>query len=754
MAVSEGIKAYLASPGVLAAEPNYALEPAAIPNDPQFYAQWGPHTIQATRAWDITKGSSNVVVAVIDSGVDYNHPDLAANMWRNPGETGLDASGRDKATNGIDDDGDGYVDDVYGISSWNHDSNPMDVDGHGTACAGIIGAVGNNHLGSAGINWSVQMMPLVFWSQNHPGWLAVVLEKFEYVIQQRRRGVNVRVTNNSYGRPFHSEALKDAIDIAGVEGVLTVCAAHNYALSTDVLAFSPASLDSPYILSVAASDQSDALADFSNFGRSTVDLAAPGVNIVTTATNSGYVTDFTGTSAACPHVSGAAALLLAFKPDAAPLELKAALMQSVDQSAAFQGKVASNGRLNVFRALQVITNTALPPVIVGAFPGSSFTRQDASIELWFNHPMDRSSVESALQITPAVAGVFEWTNEDRVLRLRPSTLLLRTNYSARLLGTAHDLAGNTIDGNFNRLSEGSPGDDFVWSFRFPPQNDDFTNAMVLSGTEGTLKDDTSGASEEPDEPIANQYPIRFLSLWYEWSSTGDGWMTFDTSTSSLNTIVAAYTGSTLASLKEVAVNDDYGTKLAGRISFPVTASTKYFITVANSIDQNPSFGNFTLTWYPTPPPGFTTGFSTANGVPGTRVSLVGTNFTGATAVLFNGVNATFANFSDNNVDLRIAVTVPPDATDGPITIVTPHGNVTSTNNFVVLLPRLLAQTRPGGQIEITWPATSSSIVLEATSDLARALWQPVTEGLVRTNGHTIFTAEQTVGNRFYRLRKP
>src|SRR5262245_3677231 len=199
-----------------------------IPNDPQFPVQWNLSSIGAPSAWAITTGSTNVVVAVIDTGVDYNHPDLAANMWRNPGETGLDANGHDKATNGIDDDGDGYIDDVYGINIWNHDSNPMALTGHGTACAGIIGVVGTDHLGLAGVNWSVQMMPLVFWTQNPGLWLAAVLENFEYVIQQRRRGVNVRVTNNSYGRPFYSQALKDAIDIAGAEGVLTVCAALNY----------------------------------------------------------------------------------------------------------------------------------------------------------------------------------------------------------------------------------------------------------------------------------------------------------------------------------------------------------------------------------------------------------------------------------------------------------------------------------------------------------------------------------------------
>src|SRR5205823_5986584 len=140
MSVREGIEAYLALPGVVAAEPNYTLELDVVPNDPRYGSQWGLRKISAPTAWDTITGSSNVVVAVIDTGVDYNHPDLAASMWRNPGETGLDANGNDKASNGIDDDGDGYVDDVYGIDAANHDSDPMDPDYHGTACAGIIGA--------------------------------------------------------------------------------------------------------------------------------------------------------------------------------------------------------------------------------------------------------------------------------------------------------------------------------------------------------------------------------------------------------------------------------------------------------------------------------------------------------------------------------------------------------------------------------------------------------------------------------------
>jgi subtilisin family serine protease len=248
-----------------------------IPNDPKFSAQWDLKKIGMPNAWAITTGSSNVVVAIIDTGVDYNHEDLAANMWRNPGETGLDANGNDKATNGIDDDGDGYVDDVYGIDTVDHDSDPMDLgytllgnpepNYHGTHCAGIIGAVGNNGKGVAGINWSVQIMALRVSGGdesigNSHAFVGDVVEAFNYLIQQRRRGVNIRVTSNSYSgyaSQASTLAVRDAINIAGTEGILTVCSAGNDGISTDSFSNAPSAFDSPYVISVAASDSNDGM---------------------------------------------------------------------------------------------------------------------------------------------------------------------------------------------------------------------------------------------------------------------------------------------------------------------------------------------------------------------------------------------------------------------------------------------------------------------------------------------------------------
>jgi len=199
MSVAEGMARCRDLPGVEAVQPNFIYHIQATANDPRFSELYGLGKIQAPTAWDTTMGSASVVVAVIDLGVDYNHEDLSANMWRNPGETGFDSLGRDKASNGVDDDGNGYVDDVYGVDTINHDSDPIDDAGHGSHVAGIIGAVGNNGKGVVGVNWTVRIMAIKSHDQNGNGSSASVVEAFNYAAMMRRRGINVRVTNSSWG---------------------------------------------------------------------------------------------------------------------------------------------------------------------------------------------------------------------------------------------------------------------------------------------------------------------------------------------------------------------------------------------------------------------------------------------------------------------------------------------------------------------------------------------------------------------------
>ncbi len=271
-------------PNVELVSPNYIYRAFAVPNDPRFGDLWGLNNtgqtggtpdadIDAPEAWNTTTGSSSVVIAVIDTGVDYTHEDLAANMWVNPGEN---------CTNGIDDDGNGYVDDCYGIDTANNDSDPMDDNGHGTHVAGTIAAVGNNGVGVTGVNWSAKIMALKFLAADGSGSTAGAIECIEYAVNMKIKGVNVVAINASWGGPNFDPLLRDAIAAAGDAGILFVAAAGNEGNDNDSTPSYPASYDLPNIISVAATDHNDQLATFSNYGATSVDLAAPGVDILST----------------------------------------------------------------------------------------------------------------------------------------------------------------------------------------------------------------------------------------------------------------------------------------------------------------------------------------------------------------------------------------------------------------------------------------------------------------------------------------
>jgi subtilisin family serine protease len=337
--VAAARKALGNDPRVEYVEPNYVLR--ASTSDPHFNLLWGLQKIDAPSAWGVTTGSDEVVVGVIDSGVDFAHPDLAGARWTNPRES-CDAC----KTNGVDDDGNGYVDDWRGWDFANDDNDPSDDNGHGTHVAGTVGAVGDNGVGVTGVSQRVRVMGLKFIGANGEGSAADAVSAILYAAAN-----GADVTNNSYGGDGFSLAMLDAIRTADARNSLFVAAAGNSFSDNDADPVYPAGYDVPNVVSVAATDDVDDLAWFSNIGAKSVDLAAPGVDVFSTSTGGGYRYD-SGTSMAAPHVAGAAALAKAALPGATDVGLKALLLRSVDPVPWLQSAVRTSGRLNVDTAVR------------------------------------------------------------------------------------------------------------------------------------------------------------------------------------------------------------------------------------------------------------------------------------------------------------------------------------------------------------------------------------------------------------------
>ena len=320
------------------------------PNDPMFSDQWALNNVgqnggkakadvAALKAWLKTQGSSDVVVAVLDSGVDYTHPDLVANMWVRP-----------DTVPAYRDDELGNFDDLQGFNAAANQSDPMDDNGHGTHCAGIVGAEGNNDEGIAGINWNVQIMPLKFMGRGGFGTTKDAIEAINYAIDRKRAGVNVKVINASWGSTAYSKALEDAIRAAGEEGILFVAASGNDGSSNDKRPHYPSNYNLPNVISVAALDRTDNLASFSNFGIKTVHIAAPGRDILSTWLNDQY-REASGTSMATPYVAGVAALILASEPKLSVEKLRERVLKSIDKIDLLDGKLENGGRINAAKAL-------------------------------------------------------------------------------------------------------------------------------------------------------------------------------------------------------------------------------------------------------------------------------------------------------------------------------------------------------------------------------------------------------------------
>lgn len=327
-----------------------SADPAGAPNDPLFNEQWALNNLggdggkeradlDAIEAWKTTKGSEDVVVAVLDSGVDYTHEDLVSNMWIRPANVPE-----------YQDDELGTINDINGFNADDKQSDPMDDNGHGTHCAGIIGAEGDNGIGISGINQHVKIMPLKFLGRMGNGSTAAAIEAINYVVDRKQHGVNVRIISASWGSNSNSKALEDAIRAAGDAGILFIAAAGNDGSNNDRWPHYPSNYNLPNLISVAALDRTDSLASFSNFGTQSVQVAAPGKAILSTWLGGGY-REASGTSMATPYVSGVAALVIASEPSISMTDLRRRILSTVDKLPTLDGKVASGGRVCAANAL-------------------------------------------------------------------------------------------------------------------------------------------------------------------------------------------------------------------------------------------------------------------------------------------------------------------------------------------------------------------------------------------------------------------
>jgi subtilisin family serine protease len=376
------------------AEPDYVQHPNGVPNDPSFPLQWGFQNTgnvvngvrgttgadeRAVAAWGVTTGSKSVVVAVVDTGISYNHPDLAANVWSNPG--------------GIN----GCPAGTHGYNVLTATCDPLDDDtaygGHGSHVAGIIGAVSNNGAGIAGVNWQTNILAVKWVSFNNDGNTSGLITALQWVINAKKAGINIRVVNDSATWPgtAFSQALSDELDALGTNDILFVTAAGNTAQNNDTVPRYPCSYARANMICAAASDQSDHLWSSSNYGISTVDLAAPGVNIYSTLKGAGTYGYISGTSMSAAQVSGAAALVLSqgYKSVA---DLKTIIVNAVDPLPAFTSVTRTGGRLNICKAIagcsaNAPANTAAPVISGVARAGNSLSVSNGS---WTNSPTSYS----------------------------------------------------------------------------------------------------------------------------------------------------------------------------------------------------------------------------------------------------------------------------------------------------------------------------------------------------------------------------
>ena len=550
-------------------EPDFIQTASATPSDASFTdgTLWGLRNrggsggvlgadIDAERAWDLTTGSTNVLVAVIDTGIRYTHRDLASQMWRNPGEI---------PGNGVDDDEDGYVDNVFGINAINGSGNPWDEDDHGSHCAGTIGAAANDGNPHVGVAWNVRLMACKFLGPDG-GTTSDAIRCVNFAVSK-----GARILSNSWGGGGFSQALFDAIAAARDQGVLFVAAAGNESGNNDVAPHYPSNYPLDNMVSVAALNRQDKLADFSNYGVETVHLGAPGVAIQ--SSTSGSDTEyklFSGTSMAAPHVSGVAALVLARFPDISLSGLRDRLTGTAVPVPALEDLTFTGGRVNAYQAVNAVPDGTLE-VGLAAVGGELIGGRRGVVQV---RVTDLFKVIDATVTGSGVGFPNLVFRDDGVV---PDGAALDGIYSVGLDVPA-DRTQLSVAVNVSAPGKQSATASATFDIILPPANDRFTDRAVRTGSGFTLTSSSLAAGKDPGEP-AHAGNAGGRSVWWSWTSPSNGLVTLHTEGSNFDTTLAVYAGSQVDKLTRIASDDDSGDGVTSRLIFNAVEGNTYQMAV-------------------------------------------------------------------------------------------------------------------------------------------------------------------------------